>query len=451
MGKENNENNKYTKDERRELRRQRRIRNQVIAYLVLIILLAGIGYGGYKGALYLMNYFGTNNQPVVDVVDTNVTVSEDNFGVISSPEEPIDIEITPEEPELTEEEIRRQELMTMIDSMTLEQKVANLFIVSPEAITGVEKATRAGDGTKAALEQYAVGGIIYAGKNVNGADQFREMVMTTKDMYHTLYNSDLWIMVQEDGSNSVIAGSATGIQKIDTAASIGESGDSGNAYTAYIDVSRALNNYGVNMNLSPVCDVATAENSFLGNSSFSSDADIVSSMVRQAVNAEEESGIMACLMAFPGQGSVSSNPAKGEVSTDRTLDDMRTEEFLPFQAGIEGGAEVIVVSHLIAENASGENVPCSLSAVMINDVLKGELGFTGVVITDRMNQPAITAKYSSGEASVMAIQAGADMILEPENFEESYQAVIDAVNNGTISEERINESLLRIYEIKTAE
>lgn len=446
MGREHNEE----RDEKRELRRQRRIRNQVIAYLVLVVLLGGIGFGGYKGVCILVDKLNTNKQIVVEQSQEPVEALSDNeAGIIATPEEPIQIEEPVAEP--TEEELALQELQAQIDGLTLEQKVANLFIVSPESITGVQKATRAGDGTRAALEQYAVGGMIYASSNVNGADQFHEMLATTKEMYEELYGTELWVVVCEDGSRATIAGSATGVQKVDTAAALGESGDTGNTYTAYIDISRVLNNYGVDINLSPVCDVALAEDCFIGEASFSNDADITASMIRQAVNAQRESGIMSGLMAFPGRGSVAADPGAALVATERTLEEMRTQEFLPFQAGIEEGAEVVVVSHITAENATGEAVPCSMSPVMIQQVLREELGFTGVVITDAMNQGAITNNYESGEVSVLALQAGADMILLPENFEESYQAVLDAVAQGVITEERINESLLRIYAYKTQE
>ena len=112
---------------------------------------------------------------------------------------------------------------------------------------------------------------------------------------------------------------------------------------------------------------------------------------------------------------------------------------------------MIMVSNVTAEAASGEAVPCSMSSAMITDVLRGELGFEGVVITAPMDQKAVTGNYSSAEAAVMALQAGADMILKPANFAEAYAGVMAAVADGTISEERIDESLNRIYSLKMAE
>ena len=107
-----------------------------------------------------------------------------------------------------------------------------------------------------------------------------------------------------------------------------------------------------------------------------------------------------------------------------------------------------MVSHLSAPNALGDNTPASLSPVMITDTLKGQLGYQGIVLTDAMDMAAITEYYTSGEAAVKALLAGADMILMPENFLEAYQGVLDAVNDGTLSEERIDESLRRIYRVR---
>ena len=450
----NQEEQEYemTKEEKRQARRNRRIRNQILAYVVFVVFLAGLGVGGYFGVDYLItNFSGAYKSVPVSVSQDQVSaddVQQEEPGIITSP----DYEETVSEDVVMEEEdtsaLISPEIQAILDEMTLEQKVANLFVVSPEAITGVTAATRAGDGTKAALEQYAVGGFIYADKNITGTEQFCEMVETTKTMYSELYGQSLWTFVQEEGAVNTVAGKMPGITAEQSAGAIGETGDATNAYVAYTNIGNYLFNIGIDVNLGPVCDVKTAEDSYLGERSFGAEAGMVSNMVRQCVDAGLENAIIPCLTAFPGRGDSATSPEDGTITTERTLDDMRTSEFLPFQAGIDEGATMIMVSHLIAANATGEEIPCSLSSVMIEDVLRGELGFEGVVITDRMDQAAITSNYSSGEASVLAIQAGADMILCPENFEESYQAVLDAVSNGTITEERIDESLNRILSAK---
>ena len=121
---------------------------------------------------------------------------------------------------------------------------------------------------------------------------------------------------------------------------------------------------------------------------------------------------------------------------------------MPFQSGIDNGIRVIMVSHIACPNVTGDNTPATLSQMLITDVLREQMGFDGMVITDALNMGAITEQYSSGDAAVKALQAGADMLLMPEDFGSAYQGVIDAVNAGTLTEERINESVSRILKIK---
>lgn len=449
MGKENssgrNQNaGKNQKDTRREERRRRRIRNQVIAYLVLVLLIIGVFTGGYFGVRFLIEHIKLGNQQSIisgnQIVDTE---SGNNSGVIATPE---DVVSSDEVPVPDPVDPLQEEIAAHISSMTLEQKVANLFIVTPESITGVTTATQAGDGTRSALGEYAVGGIVYSERNVQNADQFKTMITNTKNMYQDLYTSKVWIVVREEGAVNVIAGNATGVAAQQAAGEIGTSGDTGNAYQAYLTIGSYLKEYGVDVNLGPVCDVP-AEGSYLGNRAFNTDADIVASMIPSAVNGQSDFGVITCLTAFPGQGSASGDPANGTAAAGKTLDEMRSSDFLPFSAGFTAGAQMVMVSNMTI----GEEVPCSLSSMMITDVLRGELGFQGVVITADMDQKAITDHYTSGEAAVMALQAGADMIMKPANFAEAYAAVLAAVADGTLTEERIDESLTRIYTIKMAD
>ena len=445
MGKMNQERN----EDRREYRRKRRIRNQIIAYAVLVLLLAGVGYGGYKGVLYLTQRFATPEETESVSVNEPV-VSENEPGIIATPEDVLDVisENEAEEEEVPEVSPEETAALEYISGMTLEQKVASLFIVTPESITGVGTAIQAGEGTRSALSEYAVGGIVYAGRNITGSEQFAEMTANTQTMYQELYGVPVWLVVQEEGATNVIAGSAAGVVAQAAAGEIGTSGDTGNAYQSYTTIAGYLGDYGIGVNLGPVCDVATNAEGYIGDRSFSSDADIAASMVRQAVDAQVEQGIITCLTAFPGQGEATTNPINGTATTSRTVEEMYTCEFLPFQAGIEEGAQMVMMSHIVVE---GQELPSSLNAYLTTDVLRGELGFEGVIITDYMDKAAITAQYDSGEAAVLAILAGADMILRPEDFETAYQAILDAVAEGTITEERIDESLMRIYTLKFAE
>ena len=153
----------------------------------------------------------------------------------------------------------------------------------------------------------------------------------------------------------------------------------------------------------------------------------------------QKGGVLACLKHFPGHGSTEADSHLGTSVTNRTLDELREAELLPFRTGIEAGAGMIMVSHMSAPAVTGDNTPCDLSPAVVTDLLRTELGYDGVVITDAHNMGAITANYTPGEAALLAIEAGCDAAL---------QALRDAAADGTLTEARIDESVLRILTLK---
>ena len=124
------------------------------------------------------------------------------------------------------------------------------------------------------------------------------------------------------------------------------------------------------------------------------------------------------------------------------------EEFVPFQSAIDAGVPFVMVGHISAPNVTGDNTPASLSKIMITDVLRTQMGYDGIVITDAMNMKAITEYYNSDKAAILAVSAGADMILMPADYESAYRGLLAAVEDGTITEERIDESVNRIVKAK---
>jgi len=150
-------------------------------------------------------------------------------------------------------------------------------------------------------------------------------------------------------------------------------------------------------------------------------------------------------------GSTAQDTDAGLAVSDRSAEDFRANEFTVFQAGIDAGADMVLVSNMAAPALAGDNTPCSLSPAVVTDILRGEMGYDGVIITDAMDMSAISEYYGADEAAVLAFRAGCDMILMPEDFEKAYTGVLDAVNSGVISEERINDALRRVYRIKYAD
>lgn len=203
------------------------------------------------------------------------------------------------------------------------------------------------------------------------------------------------------------------------------------------------------MDFAPVADILTnTENQLLKRRSFGSDTIIVSDMVDQMVKGLEESSIMACVKHFPGHGDTKEDSHTGYATTWKSLEELRQTEFIPFTEQIEKGISFIMIGHVSVPAVIGDQTPSSLSEVMVTDILRKELGYDRIVVTDALNMGAVTQHYTSGEAAVLAIKAGVDMILMPENFQNAYNAVLEAVYEGEISEERLNESIERILKIK---
>ena len=425
--------------DRREFRRKRRVQNQVIAYIsaviMLAVILAGAGLGIHKG---ITAWNDKKEAQELQAQMEEMSANQEDQVVVEAP-------VETEEPVVEEEKSQLDEIVdACIAEMPLEDKVAGLFIITPEALTGTDVAIKAGDTTKEKLSQYAVGGLIYAKQNIKSADQLKEMISGTQGFS----KYPLFIGIDEEGGSvSRIAESGLA-DNVGTMGDIGTSGDPSKAKEAGSAIAAYLSEYGFNLDFAPVADVILEGNSIIGDRSFGSNAGDDAAMVSACVEGLQEGDVSACLKHFPGLGSTTEDTHEGMATSEKTKEDFETTDFLSFQGGIDAGADFVMVSHLSVPNRTGDNTPSSLSDKMITDILRGELGFNGIVITDAMDMKAVTDYYTSDEAAVKALQAGADMILMPEDFEAAYQGVLDAVNNGTLSEERINESLQRIYRVK---
>lgn len=433
-------------EDKREFRRKRRLRNQVLAYASLVMVLLLLTLAGFfaikagSAAIAKKQQQKLEEEALAQATEEMTQTSE----VEPEPETVSEEETTTVE-EYTDEELLDEIVDACIMEMSLEDKVAGLFIVTPEALTGVSKVVKAGDGTKEALEKYPVGGLIYFKQNIQSKEQITEMLANTVSMS----KYPVFLAVDEEGAGVARVADALGLTKVDSAAEIGESGDANNAYNTYKEIGTYLTEYGFNLNFAPVADVLTdLDNDAIGERSFGSDPTVVSSMVASSVTALEEVGVTACMKHFPGQGDANGDTHEGLASSDRTLEEIKATELQPFAAGMEAGAQMIMVGHFTVPAIDEDNTPASLSKKVITDLLREEMGYNGVVITDALNMSAISEYYDSAQACIMAFKAGADMVLMPEDFEAAYEGVLAAVKDGTISEARINDSLRRVYRIK---
>ena len=367
------------------------------------------------------------------------------------PEEQEEEKTEPQEEVLTEEEKLQNRINEIISGMTLEEKAAQLFMITPEALTGMDPVTAAGETTRKALEEYPVGGIIYFRKNLVNPEQVRTMTANIQTYAMERTGLPLLLSVDEEGGSVTRFGNNPGFD-FDASAdmkAIGESGDPQQAYELGERLGSFLYDLGINMDNAPDADVlSNPQNTVVRDRSFGSDCEVVSEMALAELRGLESQGVIGLLKHFPGHGATAGDTHEGYAYTDASLEEMKANELVPFADGIEAGVDVIMVGHISCPQVTGDDLPASLSEKMTTQILRQEMGYDGFLITDAMNMGAVSENYSSSEAAVAAIRAGIDMILMPQDFQQAYEGILNAVESGELTEERIDESLRRITALK---
>lgn len=351
---------------------------------------------------------------------------------------------------LSAEELQ-EKVQAKLSSMSLEEKVAQLFLITPEALTGAGTVTQAGEATRAALEQYPVGGLIYFQGNIVSEQQVTDMITRQQQFSQERIGLPLLISVDEEGGQVTRVASCANIDvpKFEDTAQIGASGDSSKAHASGQAIGSYLSRMGFNLDFAPVADTLTnPDNTVVKRRSYGSDPQTVAEMAVQNLKGLESQGVYGCIKHFPGHGATLGDTHNGYAYTDKSWEDLKASDLIPFQRCVAEGVSFVMVGHISLPQAIGDDVPASCSQTAIQGYLRGELGYQGIVLTDALNMGAIVDQYSSAQAAIKAFQAGSDMLLMPADFRSAYQGVLDAVNQGSISQERLNESVTRILKIK---
>lgn len=339
----------------------------------------------------------------------------------------------------------------ILQGLTLEEKVAQMFVVLPEALTGERRVTGAGEATKAAFDRLPVGGIIYMKENLTSPDQTERMLSGTQTYSMERLGVPAFLAVDEEGGTVARVGGrdAFGTPTIENMAEVGAPGDLKRAREVGATIGGYLSRLGFNLDFAPDADVwSNPENEVVRYRSFGSEPDLVADMSMEVLYGLHENGIYGSLKHFPGHGATEGDTHAGYAYTNKTLEELRECELIPFQRGIDEGVEFIMVGHISLPNAAGNDMPASLSRELVTDLLRKEMGYEGIVITDALNMGAISQNYSSQEAAVLAVEAGVDILLMPGDLDDAYQGLLSAVEEGSISRERIDESLRRILKVK---
>ncbi len=350
-----------------------------------------------------------------------------------------------------------------LGALSLEDKVSGLFIITPEQLTGYDVVTEADDLVRESLEKFPVAGLIFFGQNIADRGQVQDMLASAKKWGSVFPEKEPsastaaesagtgsvlppFLAIDEEGGSVMrIGSSAIDVPYVSSMGSVGADGDPEAAYEAGSTIGAYLQELGFNLDLAPDADVLVDPgNVTIGDRSFGSDPELCGRMVHRYVDGLHENGIASCLKHFPGLGDTESDTHTGAAWSSRTIEDYRSTEFISFGGGIDAETEMVMISHLSNSELSDSDLPASLNKTVITDLLRTELGYEGIVITDSLRMGAVTERFDSAEAAVTAIEAGVDILLMPADFNAARQGILDAVHDGRISEERIDESLFRI-------
>jgi beta-N-acetylhexosaminidase len=344
-----------------------------------------------------------------------------------------------------------------IQKMSIREKVGQMFFVRPEALdTSIHwneyaelpdyKLEQVNKTMLAVNKDYPIGGMILYAHNIVNETQLKKFIEEIRE----LNGSPLLAIDEEGGRVARIANNENfDVPKYESMAAIAESDDPEEAYKAAFTIGSYVKKYGFDIDYAPVADVNTnPDNIVIGPRAFSDDPETAAKFVVSYLNGLESAGVIGTLKHFPGHGDVSTDTHYGYASTDKTWDEMLKCEMIPFKAGIKAGAQMIMTAHIAAPNVSGDDLPATLSSVILQEKLRGELGFDGVIVTDAMDMGAITKQFSNTEAAIKSIQAGVDVVLCSREFTQVFDAVVKAVEKGEIKESRIDESVKRILKLK---
>lgn len=350
----------------------------------------------------------------------------------------------PSEPSQTDDEVE-----LILQKMTLREKVGQLFIIRPDALelpTSTGGVTELSNTMANTLDNYPVGGIIMFGRNISTPGQITKFINNLQNAS----NIPLFMAVDEEGGlvARLANNAAFDVQKYKSAAAVGESGDTTAAKNMGTTIGTYLRRYGFNLDFAPVADVnSNPNNTVIGNRAFSSGADVAANMAKAMAEGLKQQQIIPTFKHFPGHGDTAEDSHNGIAVSYKSKEEMEVCEWLPYKS--LSTRDCVMVGHVATPKITGNLTPASMSDEIVNGVLRQQLNLkNNVVITDALEMGAITNEYTAAEAAVNAIKAGCDILLCPDNLQETFEAVIEAVKNGTISEKRINESVYRILLLK---
>lgn len=329
-----------------------------------------------------------------------------------------------------------------ISNMTLDEKIGQMVMCGIDGYT-------INNSTVKLIKNYHVGGIIILGENVKSSTQLLSLVNSLKT---TNLNNKTPLFLSIDQEGGRVDRMPPEFIKLPDNKKIGKVNSSKFSYKIGQIIAEELKSFGFNMDFAPVLDInSNPKNPVIGNRSFGSNPQIVTKLGIETMKGIKSGGIISCVKHFPGHGDTSTDSHVGLPIVDHDLKRLKSFELIPFDNAVRNNVDVIMAAHILLQKIDAK-YPSSMSKTIITDILRNSLKFNGVVITDDMTMGAVTKNYNIGDAAVTSVNAGCDIILVCHGYDNEVSVINSikkAVQNGTIKEERVNESLYRILKLKS--
>ena len=324
-------------------------------------------------------------------------------------------------------------------TLGLPQIKAPMEALSQEQLTQMENAIRE------IFAKYPVGGIVQFAADLYSPEQ----ITAYNALLQRAAEIPLFLGIDEEGGTvaRLANHSAFDLPQYQSAGAVGASGNPEDALEMGQTIGAYLGEYGFNMDFAPVADVNTNPNNpVIGNRSFSSHCNVAGQMAKAMAEGLEEQGIVPVFKHFPGHGDTAQDSHEEVAYSHKTLEELQACEFIPFSGLTEN--QCVMVGHIALPEVTGDMTPATLSSEIVTGLLREKLGFRGLILTDSMVMEAITDNYSSAEASLLALEAGCQIILQPADFPSAFDGVQEAVEAGDFPEEQLNAVVLQILRFK---
>lgn len=337
----------------------------------------------------------------------------------------------------------KEKVDSVMKDMTLDEKIGQMIII-------YYYSDSMDDTLKISLDTVHPGGFILFKQNITTYDKTLKLIKDIKERSKI----PMFISVDQEGGNvqRLLSLSDKTVSNIPYMYNVGNMNDTELAKDLGKVIAEELRVFGINMDFAPVLDVfSNSDNTVIGKRSFGTSSEVVSSMGLALGTGLKENGIIPVYKHFPGHGNTAVDSHVSLPIVDKTKEELYDLDLKPFQEAIKSGVDVIMIGHLAVPSITGDNTPASLSKKLVTDLLKDELGYNGLVVTDALNMKALTNYYEQNEIYVKAIEAGVDLLLMPSSSRECAKAIKQAVEEGRLSEEQIDESVRKILTLKYKE